>query len=546
MITKNNGKFFKRISAADVARYQQACAHWEKEKDGLPYPKQEVPVGEKTKSGLLAHHYRYWHQMFNPRQLLCLATLLKAIDEEPDQGLKKMLLTAFVNLLNNVSDFSSYILQRDCIRQIFARHDFAPKNTPCENNVWGLQTGMGSFLPCFDSVIEGVRFGNSPYDRKATDRFDKKGKTILENFYSWDVIDRSDGKAALHSMDSKTLFSALGNKKVDFVITDPPYASNVNYSELSDYFYIWLRLILGKKYLSFAPELTPKVEEIIENPTRKMTSADFEEGLKTVFTECRKALYDDGSLIFTFHHSEGRTWEALLRAVCDAGFIVDAVYPIHGEPEASLHLQDNEAIAYDLIHVCKMRTPDIFNKTRSWAGIRQEIRKKAREEIQKIEAGRYGKELSSGDVNMILIGKCLELYGRHYGAVIDHEEKSVPLGQGLEEIKMFVDQLVTKEKPLPGELADIDPESYVYLISLCEKKEIKSDEVHKATRGIMEIDDLIKAGLLIKGRTKGGRTYEVKTPMEKIFGPCRKIHFWNRGSSKESFWRSDHPPVKKT
>jgi DNA-binding ferritin-like protein (Dps family) len=146
---------------------------------------------------------------------------------------------------------------------------------------------------------------------------------------------------------------------------------------------------------------------------------------------------------------------------------------------------------------------------------------------------------------MILIGKCLELYSRHYGAVIDHEEKSVPLGQALEEIKMFVDQLVTKEKPLPGELADIDPESYVYLISLCEKKEIKSDEVHKATRGIMEIDDLIKAGLLIKGRTKGGRTYEVKTPMERFSALAEKLTSGTEEIQKNLFGEAIIPPSKK-
>ena len=81
-----------------------------------------------------------------------------------------------------------------------------------------------------------------------------------------------------------------------------------------------------------------------------------------------------------------------------------------------------------------------------------------------IEAGRYGNEpLSPADVNIILIGKCLELYSRHYGHVLDHEGKNVPPHEALEAIRMEVDQLVTREQPLPGDLADIDPVSYVYL-----------------------------------------------------------------------------------
>lgn len=55
------------------------------------------------------------------------------------------------------------------------------------------------------------------------------------------------------------------------MITDPPYAGNVNYSELADFFHVWLRLILSKNYPCFAPEVTPKAEEIIENPTRGKT-----------------------------------------------------------------------------------------------------------------------------------------------------------------------------------------------------------------------------------------------------------------------------------
>lgn len=74
-ITKNGGKFFKRVSPADLRRIDDAVQTWEREKPRLPYPKQAIPNGQETHR-LLEHHYRYWRQMFHPRQLLCLATLL--------------------------------------------------------------------------------------------------------------------------------------------------------------------------------------------------------------------------------------------------------------------------------------------------------------------------------------------------------------------------------------------------------------------------------------------------------------------------------------
>jgi hypothetical protein len=268
----------------------------------------------------------------------------------------------------------------------------------------------------------------------------------------------------------------------------------------------------------FAPDATPKLEEIIENPARGKTAKDFEDGLCQVFRECHRVLDDLGILLFTFHHAEGAAWEALLRAVCDADFEIESVYPVQAESETSMHLMEKEgAISYDLIHVCKKRGLASTDQDRSWAGIRRDVRERARAEIRAIESGRYGNEaLSPADVNIVLIGKCLELYSKYYGKIVDHEGKAMPLHAALEEIRMLVDQLTSAEQELPSALEDIDPPSYVYLTSLCGRGEVKSDEVHKATRGILEPDELLDAGLIIKGRGKRGRTYEVKQPIERL------------------------------
>jgi len=256
-----------------------------------------------------------------------------------------------------------------------------------------------------------------------------------------------------------------------------------------------------------------------------------------VFGACQSRLKQDGLVVFTFHHREGAAWQSLLKSICDAGLEIIAVYPIHGEREESLHLMDKEgAIAYDLIHVCRTRVSDPQATTRSWAGVRQEIRRKAREEIRAIEAGRYGSEpLAGPDVNIILIGKCLELYSRHYGNIVDHEGEPVPLTAALEEIRMLVDQLTITASALPSELEEIDAPSYVYLTCLCDRKEIKSDEVSKSTRGICEPSTLMACELMIKGRAKRGRTYEVKQPLERLDLLKRKFQVGASKGQEELF-----------
>lgn len=503
-IWKNNGKFFKRVTPADLAAYQDATDLWEKHKSKLPYPKSSIPVGYNTNQ-MLKHNYLYWHQMFNQRQLLALATLLDAILHEQDGPVRDLLLCTFSASLERNNMFCRYFNDRNTIQANFDRHDFAPKLTPAENSLFQSDNIRGSFPNMFERVFEGKEYCVEPYDN---DRETPQSRTRAssERIYT--------GSGELGCGDSREVVRGQQSGS-DVVITDPPYAGNVNYSELSDFFYVWLRLALKDKLRHFIPEYVPKASEIVENSTRNKSRDEFTQGLRDVFEQCRAKLRKDGVMVFTFHHAEATAWESVLQAISDAGFSLDSAYPVHGEKESSLMLMDTTAISYDLVHVCKLRISDPSQK--SWAGIRQKIREHAREQIKLIEAGRYGNEpLAPMDRNIVLIGKCLELYSQHYGQIVDHEGKPVLLHSALEEIRMMVDQLTTEESALPQELEDIDTPSYVYLTCLCDRKEIKSDEVHKATRGITEPSALMERDLMIKGRAKRGRTYEVKSPTERL------------------------------
>jgi adenine-specific DNA methylase len=515
--SKNGGKFFKAVTPADLHRVEEAVATWEREKHDLPYPRQAIPVGEKTKSGLLAHHYRYWHQMFHQRQLLCLATLLDRIKAEPDVRVRDLLLCAFSGALEANNLFTRYISKRSTPggtppAGVFARHDYQPKSTICEQNVFGSVGGNSTFVRRAAALIEGVDFAASPHNVRWSAR-EGKFQKVASTESCW-----ADEKDRMVSADSREALDRHDHL-FDLVVTDPPYASNVNYAELADFFYVWLRLVFADERPEFAPDETPKTPEIIVNPTRGKSTEDFACDLQQVFSASSRVMKNDGVLAFTFHHSHGSAWEAVLHAVCESGFVIEAVYPVAAEREESLHLLETESISYDLIHICKKRDGKTAPRERPWASIRQEIRRRARAEIAAIEAGRYGSEsLSPNDVNIILIGKCLELYSRHYGAVIDHERKNVPLHEALKQIRDIADQMVERERPLPSELDDIDPESRIYLRALCRVKEVKSDEVHKTTRGVLEPADLIQAGLITKMRAGRGRTYEVKQPSERVTG----------------------------
>jgi hypothetical protein len=441
-----------------------------------------------------------------------MSTLLAAIGQEGNRTLQELLLTAYLLTIHNGNIFTRYhrfSYRQGKVEGIFSRHDFHPKTTTCEINVWGGLQTYGPFISNFRKVVSGKRFATHPYD------FGQPGG--LQNGFR-DPVANGAGYN-LRAGDSREEIPTVPDRP-DIVITDPPYADNVNYSELADFFYVWLRLLLMDDYAAFRPEHCPKIQEIVENATRGLDGESFKTGLRDVLRKASDSC-NGGLLVFTYHHSGDQQWNDLLEAICDADLMIEAIYPVHSESEVSMHLQNNESIAYDLIHVCRHRSPGDTRAKRSWAGLRQLVRQRAKDEITRIEGGRYGGEpLPAPDIRMVLIGKCLEVYSRHYGAVMDWNGEPYPLKSALQDIRMMVEQIVSKDTPLPSELESVDAISQVWLVTLCDKREVSVDSISKSTRGVFEVSDLTghKPPLLRKGRVKGGRTYEVLTPTERLDG----------------------------
>ena len=86
----------------------------------------------------------------------------------------------------------------------------------------------------------------------------------------------------------------------------------------------------------------------------------------------------------------------------------------------------------------------------------------------------------------------------------------------------------------------------VWLLALCDKREVSVDSISKFTRGVFEVGDLTghKPPLLRKGRVKGGRTYEVLTSLERLDGLRQTLR--GAGSSSEQLTlldTTDNTPV---
>jgi adenine-specific DNA methylase len=140
-----------------------------------------------------------------------------------------------------------------------------------------------------------------------------------------------------------------GDGTVDFVITDPPYYDNVEYSTLSDYFYVWLRECLQEKYDEFQPEVVPRAREIIADKSAGKDDEFFVEALANVFSECHRVLKDNGEMVFTYHHNENEAWSVILEALIQSGFTITGAYPVQSEMPVNLHISELPNAEYDIL-----------------------------------------------------------------------------------------------------------------------------------------------------------------------------------------------------
>lgn len=392
-------KGYKSSEAFDQALYSASEQEWDQQDDlGEYVPDEGIPEGHMTseRNPIFDHGYSEWIDMFNTRQLVSISKLLERFDKIDDQNIREMLLLALSNSLPTQNMMTGYDYSYNKIQHLFKSNSFDPPQSPCEGNVWGTEYGRGTFCSIWDMIIDGVKYASDP-----TERFIFEDETIETEPFSQLI---GEG-ATVHQGDMRTIDA---ENEYDAVITDPPYYDNIIYSEVSDYFYVWQKILLEDDYDCFQNEKTPRVESIVTNPFYDKTKEDFESELHEAFTVVHRALKNDGVLTFTYHHSNSESWGELLAALCDVGFEVTATYPISADENKFI---GGDAVSFDIIIVAR---PANEREPISWRRLKQQIYKTARKTRKRLEENR---NLARGDIGVVEMGRCFHEYSKHHGMV---------------------------------------------------------------------------------------------------------------------------------
>jgi len=252
------------------------------------------------------------------------------------------------------------------------------------------------------------------------------------------------------------------NNFFDAVITDPPYYSNVPYSDLSDFFYVWLKRAVGEFYQDlFSTPLTPKSQEIIMHPARHGGDAEkakqfFENMITQSFTEIHRVLKPEGIAVIVFAYKSTDAWETIINSLLKSGLVLTASWPIHTERAGRLRAQESAALASSVYMVCRKRTEE---KITYFNEIRDEIDQRIKEKLTQF----WEQGISGADFFVSAIGPAVEVFGK-YSKVEKLSGEEVLVQELLEYVRKVVSEFALERVLKRADLGGVDAETRFYLL----------------------------------------------------------------------------------
>ncbi len=437
----HRGRFFKKPDEKDLARFATAEERWRRKRARF-IPDQDILPGDET-DRLHRWGYSHYRQMFNDRQLLGLETSCCLIDKVKNERVRHALATNLSDLLryqNMLCRYDTWALKS---LDIFSVHGFPVGLVQCESNLLGItngngkNVGSGGWTNIIDKYAKAKRYCGAPFEVRQ--HGSRKMQIPIEGEWIGEQLNGGRRrKVSVHCSDATAI--ELPPKSLDAVFTDPPYFGNVQYGELMDFCYVWLRRLVGSGHEGFDRVSTRAAEELTGNVTKSRGLNHFTEGLANVYRRMAEALKPGAPLAFTYHHNQLEAYFAVGVAILDSGLTCSASLPCPAEMGGSIHIHGTASSIVDTVFVCRDRGQAprqwLFKTADQLATI------VAHDLAQLSEAGR---EPTRGDTRCIIFGHLTRM------AIWNLREdwhRTLRTGAKLERFAYAVSQLADPEKIL--------------------------------------------------------------------------------------------------
>lgn len=390
-------------------------------------------------SAVTRHGFTRFGDLFSKRQAALLVSFVKAIrslDFGPPNADRAKALSACVavvldKVLNRVSTFCVWDVSRETVVLAFGKHmlpmvwDFA-ESVPIED-------GSGGWITALEGLASAIK--------------------ACEQLPSAGVCERASAVA---------LPPRVGN--CDAVITDPPYYDNIPYSDISDFFYVWLKRSIGHHFPEhFATELTPKKPEATALSSRfggdmARANAEYEAMMFASFRQAFQVLKPDSPMVVVYAHKTTLGWATMVDALRRAGFLVTEAWPL--DTEYGGHLKaETSSLASSIFLVARKRNSA---DTGSYEDeVRPELDRIVRERVATLwEMG-----IAGGDLIIAAVGAGLRAFTR-FARVEYANGEEVPAERFLAEVEgVVLETLLEKIFGVPrAGVATVDGPSRFYVL----------------------------------------------------------------------------------
>jgi putative DNA methylase len=359
-----------------------------------------------------------WSDFFSPRQLLAIGeisvsreAMLRALREQLPADKARAIEVYTGLMLDKVAIYNNHNCRFDPgrgIRSIFDRHDFAFVSSHAEFDA------SANLLPW---VIDQV-----------ADSYREMAALLAPSQVAFGkgVAAKAVEKLQITCGSASSLHDAPDGF-IHNITVDPPYYDNVQYAELSDFFYVWLKRSVGHLFPDwFADELTDKDDEAVANPARfealggkkrELANQDYERKMAAAFREMHRVLRPDGVLTVMFTHRRVEAWDTLASALIGAGFVIKASWPVHTESEHSLHIAKKNAASSTILLACRKRVDGETARQESaianpvwWDDLQGKVRATARAKAEEFAAAGIG----GVDLYLSTFGPTLSIISEHW------------------------------------------------------------------------------------------------------------------------------------
>ncbi|MBA7565228.1 hypothetical protein ES708_06904 [subsurface metagenome] len=445
---KKQGKTYRLTTEKDLEIFNEAENYLEEKRTKLidewgidPVPGELMNTKDPTTVAGRGYGFTKWGDLFNSRQKLALITFTekvrfaheKMLKEGHDKEYAKAIATYLSFVIDRQVDYNSTL----CIWAVageFIAHTFGRQALPM---VWDY-------------------FELCPWS-EATGDWNSATNWILR------VIKHLSSTSQLHATISQ--FSATSipysDNYFDAIFTDPPYYDNINYAELSDFFYVWLKRTIGDLYPDlFATPLVPKSQEIVANPIRQdgkhEAKAFFESMLKKSFQEIYRVLKSNGVATIVYAHKSTSGWETLINSLLDSGLVVTGAWPINTEMQARLTAKESASLASSIYIITRKtkREPTGF-----YNNIKEELKTYLYEKLERL----WREGISGADFFIAAIGSAIEIFGKHE-KIIDYEGNIVRASQMLSDLRRITTDYAVHQILHNGFAGDISNLTRFYIL----------------------------------------------------------------------------------